>query len=222
MDYRVDIEEYEGPLELLLYLVKKEKVDIRNFPISKITAAYLDFINDLKSVDFNLAGNVIKYASLLISIKASSLTEDESSEEIEMGGRRELVRRLEIYNKYRNIALFLRDKELKTFRMFGRPFFQQKNRFKHSVMELKFIGEALIKPESFTPPTSIIWHIERLIENLKRKIEKSGKFKFFHSFKRSPYSEKIGAFFALLELLRIGFAKADQEKDFQEIWVSKK
>lgn len=222
MDYRVDIEEYEGPLDLLLYLIKKEKVDIKNFPISKITSAYLDFINELRRVDFDLAGDFIKYASLLVSIKASSLIEGERSENIEIEGKKELVRRLKIYNKYRNIALFLKDKELRTFRMFGRPFFQQKNRFKHSIMEIKFIGEGITKSKGFTPPTSIIWHIERLIERLKKKFEEFEEFNFFQSFNEAPYKEKIGAFFALLELLRMGFARADQKEDFQEIWVSKK
>lgn len=89
-------------------------------------------------------------------------------------------------------------------------------------MEIKFIGEGITKSKGFTPPTSIIWHIERLIERLKKKFEEFEEFNFFQSFNEAPYKEKIGAFFALLELLRMGFARADQKEDFQEIWVSKK
>ena len=107
MTYKVKLEVFEGPLDILLYLIKKEEVDIYDIPIAKITDQYLEYLELMQLLDLNIAGEFIVMAATLMHIKSKMLLpKDETSpEELEeQDPRAELVRRLLEYKKFKEAA----------------------------------------------------------------------------------------------------------------------
>ncbi len=220
MEFITNLEEFEGPIELLLYLVRREEVEIVDFPISKITREYLNFINGIKIIDFNEAGDFIKYASYLVEIKAKAIMKNGEPENIE--SVEELKKNLLLYKKYIERADFLKEKERISSQMYKRPKFEEFYKINANINEIIEGLKMIKKVENYNPPTSIIWHIERIIHKLKLKIEKLNFFPLWKSMKGASYSEKVGTFFGLLEIIREGFARAIQNERFGEIWVKKR
>ena len=110
-DFRVDLNVFRGPMDLLLYLVRKHEVEITDIPIAAITDQYLEYLAVLEQLDVNAVGDFLAMASLLIEIKSQQVLprSDEVEEELE-DPRQELVRRLLEYKKYRDAASILEER----------------------------------------------------------------------------------------------------------------
>jgi segregation and condensation protein A len=106
MAYKIKTEIFEGPLDLLLHLIRKNEVDIYDIPISDITAQYMEYLDILKALDLNLAGEFILMASTLTHIKSKMLlpVEEETEEEDDYDPRDELVERLLEYQRFKEAA----------------------------------------------------------------------------------------------------------------------
>lgn len=107
MSYKVKLNIFEGPLDLLLFLIKKEKIDIYDIPVAKITKQYLEYMELMKMLDLEIAGEFLVMAATLIHIKSKMLLPPEEIEEEEVepeDPREELVRRLLEYKKYKEAA----------------------------------------------------------------------------------------------------------------------
>ena len=107
MSYKVKLPIFEGPLDLLLYLIKKEELDIYDIPIAKITDQYLEYLEMMKLLDLNIAGEFLVMAATLIHIKSKLLLPQEEvpeEEGIEEDPRAELVKRLIEYKKFKEAA----------------------------------------------------------------------------------------------------------------------
>src|SRR3990172_1434982 len=111
MDFRVDLDIFRGPLDLLLYLVRKHEVEIVDIPISEITEQYLGYLEVLERMDCNAVGDFLAVASTLIEIKSREVLprSDEVDDDLE-DPREELVRRLLEYKKYRDAATMLEER----------------------------------------------------------------------------------------------------------------
>ncbi|MBN2589622.1 MAG: segregation/condensation protein A [Sedimentisphaerales bacterium] len=124
-DYRVNLDIFAGPLDLLLYLVRKEEVDIYDIPISKITDQYLQYIELIKSFDMDLAGDFLVMAATLMQIKSAMLlprAETESDGEEDLSDpRKELIRQLLEYKKFKDAANMLNAVADEQIERFGRP-----------------------------------------------------------------------------------------------------
>src|SRR6187431_1616490 len=114
-EYKVKLEVFEGPLDLLLYLIKKDEVDIYDISIERITQQYLQFMDAFKVLDLEVAGEFIVMAANLIYLKSRSLLpvavqppEEETEEE---DPRWELVRQLLEYKKFKDAAAQLGERE---------------------------------------------------------------------------------------------------------------
>lgn len=122
MSYKVKLEIFEGPLDLLLHLIKKNEVDIYDIPIAAITEQYLEYMDVMKTLNLEVAGEFLLMAATLIHIKSKMLLpfSEEESEEEEEGGdpRQELVRRLLEYQKYKEASV-----QLEQMRILGRDTF---------------------------------------------------------------------------------------------------
>jgi segregation and condensation protein A len=122
-EYKVDLEVFEGPLDLLLYLIKKDEVDIYNIPIERITTQYMEYIRVMRMLDLNIAGEFIVMAATLMLIKSRLLLpEDERVEEETEEGedpRWELVKQLVEYKKFKDAAMRLQQMELDQENIFG-------------------------------------------------------------------------------------------------------
>tara|TARA_B100002019_G_scaffold273946_1_gene270453 strand:- start:1956 stop:2723 length:768 start_codon:yes stop_codon:yes gene_type:complete len=113
-DYNISLEIFEGPLDLLLYLIKKEEVDIHDIPIEKITNQYLEYLNLMKILDLNIAGDFIVMSSTLMLIKSRMLLPSpERNEEEEEDPRWDLVQQLVEYKKFKDVAGHLEELENK-------------------------------------------------------------------------------------------------------------
>lgn len=104
--------EFDGPLDLLLYLIKSNKMNIYDIPIAEITSQYISYVNKMQEMDLNFAGEFIIMASELLLIKSKMLLPTEKNEEGEaIDPRTELVEKLLEYQKYKELTEFLKGRE---------------------------------------------------------------------------------------------------------------
>jgi segregation and condensation protein A len=124
-DYRVDLDIFAGPLDLLLYLVRKEEVDIYDISIAKITDQYIRYIEMLKSLDIDLAGDFLVMAATLMQIKSAMLLPKADPEQMQADDlsdpRAELIRQLLEYKKFKDAANLLSDVAASQRERFARP-----------------------------------------------------------------------------------------------------
>ena len=114
MDYRIKIDEFEGPLDLLLHLIKEANIDIKDIEINEITKQYLDYINKMEELNINVAASYLVMAAELMEIKSKSLlpiSEEETSEDEEIISKENLINKLIEYEKYKNMIGTFKDME---------------------------------------------------------------------------------------------------------------
>src|SRR5215831_1961341 len=110
MDYLVELDTFRGPLDLLLYLVKRNEVDIFDIPVARITEQFLEYLSVLEMIDVEKAGDFLVMAATLMEIKSKLLLpRDDSVEEEQADPRMELVRQLVEYKKFKEAALLLEE-----------------------------------------------------------------------------------------------------------------
>jgi len=120
--YKVELDVFEGPLDLLLYLIKQDEVDIYDIPIERITNQYMQYLDVMKMLDLNIAGEFIVMAATLMMIKSRMLlpVEERPEMEDEEDPRWDLVRQLVEYKKFKDAANHLGDLEARQENMFAR------------------------------------------------------------------------------------------------------
>lgn len=123
-EYKVNLEVFEGPLDLLLYLIKKDEVDIYDIPIGRITTQYMEYLELMKILNLEIAGDFIVMAATLMVIKSRLLLPDEErgpvEEDDEDDPRWDLVRQLVEYKKFKDAAGFLEQLEAIQENVFSR------------------------------------------------------------------------------------------------------
>src|ERR1700733_9940907 len=123
-EYKVKLEVFEGPLDLLLYLIKKDEVDIYDISLERITSQYLEFMEAFKALDLDVAGEFIVMAANLIYIKSRALlpahVQPPEEEAEEADPRWDLIRQLVEYKKFKDAAAQLSQLELDQSNLFSR------------------------------------------------------------------------------------------------------
>ena len=139
--FNVRLENFEGPLDLLLYFIKRDKIDIYDIPISKITSEYIDVINTAKKLDVSVAGEFLFMASLLLRLKTRMLLPRQKDEEgLDIDDPRiNLVGQLLQYKNFRNIAHQLKGIHEENKDLFYRP--NDKISFKKTINPSDFLNE---------------------------------------------------------------------------------
>jgi len=124
MSYEIKLDIFEGPLDLLLYLIKKNEIDIYNIPIAIITKQYLEYVDMMRSLNLDLAGEYLILASTLLHIKSKMLlpVEENEHEEDEADPREELVKQLLEYQLFKDAASQLDNRPLLNRDVFTRTF----------------------------------------------------------------------------------------------------
>jgi len=226
MNFQVRLETFEGPLDLLLYLIKKNNMDIYDIHIAEITSAYLEHLSLMRNFNIDLASEFLVIAATLIQIKSRMLLpSEESSQEPEEDPRSELVQRLLEYKKIKGSAVALRDMESRQKDVFtrGEPAFTDEDyRIDVSLFDLLDAFSKLLKrvPSEIKEIEKEEVKIEDKIESIKEALEKSEFIKFSvltSSFKSK--TEVIVTLLALLELIRTRYIVVRQSKMFGEIRV---
>lgn len=157
MPYKFRLDIFEGPLDLLLYLIKKNEIDIYNIPIAVITEQYLEYIDAMKSLNLNLAGEYLVLAATLIHIKSRMLlpVHEEEVTEDEEDPREELVRQLIEYKTFKEAAF-----NLDRMTLLGRDIFRRE------------LGDEEIGDEDIERPIKEIGIFE-LVEAFRRMVAQS-------------------------------------------------
>src|SRR5208283_4056584 len=127
MNYKIHLEKFEGPLDLLLYLIKKNDIDIYDIPIAMITDQYMEYIRMMKMLDLDVVGDFLVMAATLMQIKSRMLLPPDplAGPEAE-DPRQELVDRLKEYEQFKLIAEDFRSKELFRQKLYGRLLDEEK------------------------------------------------------------------------------------------------
>jgi segregation and condensation protein A len=123
MSYKIKLQQFEGPLDLLLFFIKRDELDILDIPISRITKEFLEYINYLQELDLEIAGDFIVMAAELMQIKVKMLLPREPGMEEEGDPRAELVRRLLEYKRFKEITEQLSNLEFEQRKLFFRKTF---------------------------------------------------------------------------------------------------
>jgi len=121
--YRVKLTDFEGPLDLLLFFIKRDELDIYNIPISKITKEFLEYLHLMASLDLEVAGDFIVMAATLMQIKVRMLLPRDENAEDEEDPRAELVRRLIEYKRYKEMSQRMSSMEDEQRKLYYRSFF---------------------------------------------------------------------------------------------------
>lgn len=138
--YRVQLNNFEGPLDLLLFFIKRDELDIYDIPISYITNQYLEYVNLMEELDLDVASEFILMASMLMSIKAKMMLpreEDDNDEIDETDPRYELVQKLLEYKRYKEMATKMADMDEETRKHYKRGYADADN------VDQQATGEAL-------------------------------------------------------------------------------
>jgi segregation and condensation protein A len=236
MDYRVELDAFSGPLDLLLYLVRRRELDILDLPIAEITARFLEFLEVLQVLDLDLIGDFIVMASSLIEIKSRmALPGPETAPELvepDEDPRADLVRQLLEYKRFKDAARLLEDQAAEWQQRYPRLSDDRPrgggdpSRDLIKEVELWDLVSALsrvLRKNTESAPATVLYdetpiavYIERIMARVLA--EQRVTFSSFFAGKNSR-SQIVGIFLALLELLRHYKFRAEQPQDFHEIWI---
>ena len=230
-DYRVNLEIFAGPLDLLLYLVRKEEVDIYDISIAKITDQYIRYIELLKSLDIDLAGDFLVMAATLMQIKSAMLLPKAEPGQLQdddlSDPRRELIRQLLEYKKFKDAANLLNaaaDEQKERFPRPGTIVEKLKPDAEPEIdIEQVSIWDLLEAFDLVCKATGTVKDISRILDDtpidlyqieILHRLQTEGPMTFERIFEsRTDRVVMIGLFLALLELIREKLAWVEQASD---------
>lgn len=236
IDYRVELDAFSGPLDLLLYLVRRQEVEILDLPIARITAQFLEFIEVLKVLDLDLIGDFVVVASSLVEIKSRMVLPgpDEPPELVEPDEdpRADLVRQLLEYKRFKDAARRLEEQAAEWQQRYPRLSDDRPrggndpSRDLIKEVELWDLVSALsrvLRKNTESAPATVVYDdtpIAVYIERIKARVLAEGRVAFSSFFAgTNSRSRIVGIFLALLELLRHNKFRAEQPQAYHEIWI---
>jgi segregation and condensation protein A len=233
MDYQVDLESFRGPLDLLLYLVKHNEVDICDIPIARITDQFLGYLNVIQAIDVEWAGEFLVMAATLTEIKSRMvLPRAEEMTEEEADPRLELVRQLVEYKRFKDAAALLDAQAEKQLERLSRqpvetpapPALDQQPLRRVELWDLVSAFGRLMRETAALEPRQIVMddtpqHI--VMEQILERLQSAPRVAFSELFVM-PHTRGrlLGIFLAILELIKAQRIAAEQEGVFGDIWVS--
>ncbi len=233
MPFKVATDVFSGPMDLLLYLVKRQEVDVTEVPISRIASEFVAYLDVLEDLAIDQVGEFVELASVLLEIKARALVPrpEETEEPVELV-REDLVRRLLEYKQYRDAAVMLEDRarqwDLRFPRTAAEPPVSRGQSPEVSigdvhVWDLVSAMSRVLRKREKRRPRQIIHDdtpIETHIRRIEGLLEERGRLPFSELFDDTmPRSRMVGMFLAVLELVRRGRLSTRQENLFEEIWL---
>jgi segregation and condensation protein A len=236
-DYRVNLDIFAGPLDLLLYLVRKEEVDIYDIPLAKITDQYLRYLEMLKQLDIDLAGDFLVMAATLMEIKSAMLlpkAEPEQMGQEESGDpRAELIRQLLEYKKYKDAANLLDAAAERQQERFGRPTSlisqlvpeaePEVDMDRVSIWDLLEAFDSVCKAigtQAYTGHIRDDTPIDLYQIEVLHRLQTEGPLTFERIFDAKPNRlVMVGLFLAMLELIRDKLIWAEQAENSAQIYV---
>lgn len=237
------INDFEGPFDLLLFLIKKNKMSIYDVNILEVTKQYLDIIRNTKEMDLEITSEFIVVAATLLEIKSKEMLpkeKDESEEISEEDAQKKLLNRIIEYTKFKEVAAYLKEKQGRLGYVYSKlpevvednSFTSNEEMFKNvdviSLFELYF--NIILRFEEKQNTSNVIekeipidmFRIEDKMDTIRNifKTEKYMKFSNIYMETNSKI-EKVVTFLAILELIRMKEIKVFQNNNFEEIFLEK-
>ena len=232
MNYQCNLDVFEGPLDLLLHLIKEQKMDIYDIPIAKITKQYLEYLDLLSELNLEMVGEYLIMAAELAKIKSKTLlpTPDTEEDTLAAAGedpRAKLMRRLLEYQRYKEAAFDLRQREYDQQQLFTRTGEDELNDSERellieaSVFDLLTAFQKVLKEKSFIKDYEVkvtTLSVSDCIGDILEILNASDSVTF-HSFFTvlNTRQEVIITFLAVLELMRMQLIRSQQGKQFNTI-----
>lgn len=236
-EYKVELDMYNGPVDLLLYLVRKEEVDIYDIPIARITDQYLKYVETLQVLDMNIIGDFLVMAATLMYIKSYTLLPQQGpqgdEEEIE-DPRMSLVKQLLEYKRYKESSFSLSARAEEQEKKYARVHREIPFELTDDEQEIPLEGvkiwdllqrfSQLMKQTLLNVPTSVVYDdtpIQEYMNEVLQRVHLHTSISFTNLFRGlMERSHIIGFFLALLELVRLNKVKVEQPVNYDDIQIS--
>ncbi|HUE95738.1 MAG TPA: segregation/condensation protein A [Longimicrobiaceae bacterium] len=226
----VNLEQFQGPLDLLLHLIRRQDIDIFDIPIARITQQFLEAIGDLDRLELEKAGEFIEMAATLVRIKAQLLFPSRSEEEVE-DPRADLVRRLLEYEHFREVARALEQAERERTRYFAKGFVPPRPRPSVADVPLETrweevleaavqLAERLAAPEPGYRVTAPVVRLDEKIDEVVGMLSRRNRFEFTTIV--APWGTRMHAVMSLLACLELAMRsvlRLRQASPFAPLWV---
>jgi segregation and condensation protein A len=233
MTFRIDLDIFRGPLDLLLYLVRKHEVEIVEIPIATITDQFLEHLAVVEHLDVNSVGDFLEMASTLIEIKSRLvLPRGGEEEEVVEDPRQDLVRRLLEYKQFKDAASMLEERSRAWQERFPRMASELAERGRNLAdepiqeLELWDLVSAfgrIMRDYHVSTPSNIVYDdtpIHVHMSRINQRLRSEGRVAFGDLFEPGMHkSALIGMFLAVLELIRHHGVRAEQAELHTEIWL---
>jgi segregation and condensation protein A len=238
MDYKVELDMYSGPLDLLLHLVTRDELTIEKIPVARIADQFLAYLENLRHIDIEVAGDFLVMAARITEMKSRALlpmltTEDEEMDSELLADESDLIQRLLEYRGFKDISRWLRGSMTSRSRIFPHgpfPLLEEEKPEEEpllpegvTVWDL-FSAFLRIRKEVMLDEIQTVVYddvpIEDHIQEILERIQRDGWMSFSHIL--PPKAGRlyiVGAFLALLELIRQKRIRVEQEEDFDHIRI---
>ena len=238
MDYSVKIDEFEGPLDLLLHLIKQSNINIQDIDISVITAQYLDYINKMDELNINVAASYLVMAAELMEIKSKSLlprTEEESTEEVdEEVSKERLINKLIEYQKYKDMTSTFKDLELERQKMYIKSPEKISNYIDNTITNdgdtsiddlvnaFKGFLERLDREKPITTKiTNKEYSVKSRKQGLRKLLKEHPRVKFTELFEETNTPYIVVTFLSILEMTKEKEIVLRQDGNFKDIIIER-
>lgn len=237
MNYQISINEFEGPMDLLLHLVKETKMDVYEVNISLIMEGYLDYIHEMQELNIDVASEFLVMASELIHLKSKmligrTLEEEKEESEFQIESEEDLRMRLIDYQKYKEVTKSLKKLEEKR----GNVYTKVPENLKEFIEKPTLINDGITVDDLIhafinlqerihykEPITTKITKKEISVESRRKRIskflEERGKVSFDELFEVYTKEYVVVTFLALLDMMKSHEIVVSQENNFERIWI---
>ena len=224
----ISLENFQGPMDLLLHLVKKKEMNIMDIKIEVIIDEYLNYINNLEKMNLNIASSYLVMASELLEIKSRMLLPNSDDQEEVEELKENLINRIVEYEKYKELVPVFQDKELERQEFITKSpssILEYKNEKYNSDLNVDCLVEAykkmLERVEEEKPIRTKITKKEISIESqilrIKEKFKENRRIEFTNLFDIKTKEYMVATFLAVLEMVKFGEIKIYQENSFETI-----
>ena len=223
----IKVSDFEGPLDLLMHLIERDKIDIYDIPIVSITEQYISYLREMSEFDMEVASEFLVMAATLLQIKSRMLLPKEMAVgEEEADPRQMLVEMLVEYRKIKKSAAALLEMKASAGKCFARrPYFEgcvQRNLPNYHIRDLLLALAGIVndeeKPTAFIEPQAFSVQ-EKMTDILERLKSVSSGFRLSDLFSVGSRGEKVASFLGVLELLKIGAITISQSEQFAPIYI---
>ena len=235
MDYKIMIDEFEGPMDLLLHLIKKDNIDIIDISIEKITKQYLDYIEEMENLNLDIASEYLIMAAELLEIKSSKLLPKQENDEVEEDLEANFINRLIEYKQYKEVTQQFKELEENRKEVYTKiP--DSLNEYKqNSTIDLgdttiadlisamnNFLSRKELEKPLNTKITTKEYNIDERSYEIRKILKKNKKMNFKELFDVYRKDYIVVTFLAILSMAKKQEIEIKQDNNFNDIYLSLK